>query len=222
MTAEELHASGAAQQGMRSYRERSSTLNRTKRISGQGLLAHPCPRLVGSDTSTSRVVLLADPHAIASAALWCAVCPAWLLSREKLVCLRKALAVLLNNMSSSPLSIPGTPRTASPLPTEEELTRPASLAPDDAHKMLPPKDATSVWTTAPATSEVSVPRSDDTVALKGKEKAAKGPLNLLDLPMDILKEIIHQVSLEPVRRQFPCHCHKASRLITRTSASTHE
>jgi hypothetical protein len=29
--------------------------------------------------------------------------------------------------------------------------------------------------------------------LKGKEKARKGPLGLLDLPVDILKEIIHQV-----------------------------
>jgi len=30
---------------------------------------------------------------------------------------------------------------------------------------------------------------------KGKEKAVKGPLRLLDLPVDVLKDIIHQVHL---------------------------
>lgn len=33
-------------------------------------------------------------------------------------------------------------------------------------------------------------------ASKGKEKAAKGPLRLLDLPVDILREIIHQVRVD--------------------------
>ena len=41
----------------------------------------------------------------------------------------------------------------------------------------------------PATAETSAAK-----LLKGKEKAGKGPLRLLDLPVDILKEIIHQVS----------------------------
>lgn len=43
---------------------------------------------------------------------------------------------------------------------------------------------------APHPAEETVNRS-----LKGKEKARKGPLRLLDLPVDILKEIIHQVSI---------------------------
>jgi hypothetical protein len=34
-------------------------------------------------------------------------------------------------------------------------------------------------------------------SLKGKERARKGPLRLLDLPVDVLKEIIHQVSIAP-------------------------
>jgi hypothetical protein len=52
-----------------------------------------------------------------------------------------------------------------------------------------------MWTNAPAPSAVSAHASAEQVTVpKGKEKAAKGPLKLLDLPMDILKEIIHQVS----------------------------
>lgn len=57
----------------------------------------------------------------------------------------------------------------------------------------------SMRTNAPAAAPTSVAGgllADEAVVqpLKGKERAAKGPLKLLDLPVDILKEIIHQVS----------------------------
>jgi len=48
--------------------------------------------------------------------------------------------------------------------------------------------------------EEHTPKQSLSKLLKGKEKewaavARKGPLRLLDLPVDILKEIIHQVSM---------------------------
>jgi hypothetical protein len=48
--------------------------------------------------------------------------------------------------------------------------------------------------------------AEQVMAPKGKEKAARGPLKLLDLPMDILKEIIHQVS-RSIISAAPCMRH---------------
>jgi len=100
-------------------------------------------------------------------------------------------------MASSPLSAPGTPRTASPFSSEEEPTRPFSSSLGSAHSMAahvaqevhPP-------TSAPASASMATAADEavDSVS-KGKEKAVKGPLRLLDLPVDVLKDIIHQVHL---------------------------
>jgi hypothetical protein len=83
-----------------------------------------------------------------------------------------------SSMASSPLS-PDSPRTASPLPSEDAV-RPHSPSPDDA---VPARGAG-----APPADEAGTQAPP-----KGKEKAAPGPLKLLDLPVDVLKEIIHQV-----------------------------
>ncbi|KAF2033379.1 F-box domain-containing protein [Setomelanomma holmii] len=98
-------------------------------------------------------------------------------------------------MASSPPSIPGTPRTASPLPSEEEPVRSLSSSPDDAHTMATQTTTGAVWAASVPATAVSAAAADDTTSRvpKGKEKAAKGPLRLLDLPVDILKEIIHQL-----------------------------
>lgn len=102
-------------------------------------------------------------------------------------------------MASSPLSTPGTPRTASPLPSEEEPGRSLSPSPDDAHLMATQSEVEAVWEASVPASAVTAPPTDEAgpKVLKGKEKAAKGPLRLLELPVDILKEIIHQVRLGP-------------------------
>lgn len=97
-----------------------------------------------------------------------------------------------------PSSLPGSPRTASPLPlpSDKDHARPNSPSQDDAHTMGAPASTDVARTSPPAQHEVSAPLPDQTVKVtvpKGKEKAAKGPLRLLDLPVDILKEIIHQV-----------------------------
>lgn len=128
--------------------------------------------------------------------------------------------------ASSPPSAPGTPRTASPLPAMEEPTRPLSpaLSPalDDAHTMATPRDSDSLRTGAPATSDanMSLPRAGEAATVlaaapKGKEKAAapKGPLNLLDLPVDILKEIIQQLPHTNDLTSL-CLCHSALHRLT--------
>jgi hypothetical protein len=48
---------------------------------------------------------------------------------------------------------------------------------------------------APARGAAALPvdKAVNKAPPKGKEKAATGPLKLLDLPVDVLKEIIHQV-----------------------------
>jgi hypothetical protein len=66
--------------------------------------------------------------------------------------------------------------------------------------MATPHEAEAVGkTTVPATT-LNAPPTNEAVnkAPKGKEKAAKGPLRLLDLPVDVLKEIIHQVHAPPL------------------------
>lgn len=98
-------------------------------------------------------------------------------------------------MADSPLSTPATPRTASPLPSDADFARSFSPSQDDAQLLGPQGPAKDMWTSTPAPGADSATLSADVVpAPKGKEKAAKGPLKLLDLPVDILKEIIHQVS----------------------------
>jgi hypothetical protein len=101
-------------------------------------------------------------------------------------------------MASSPLS-PGSPRTASPLPSEDAI-RPHSPSLDDAHLMatqtgveaVPPTSG-SGHVPARSTGALPVDEAVNKAPPKGKEKAATGPLKLLDLPVDVLKEIIHQV-----------------------------
>ena len=78
---------------------------------------------------------------------------------------------------------PGAPRTPEP-----SLSDTDSLAPDDhnLHVDMPPGTSAAG----------AVPRD------KGKDRA-KAPLRLLDLPVDILKEIIQQVSLRLARLPRP-------------------
>lgn len=128
---------------------------------------------------------------------------------------------------SSPPSAPGTPRTASPLPAAiamDEPTRPLSpVVADDAHTTVAPTqrdlDTCSLRTSPPAASDtMSLPRpgesATETAALKGKEKAAaKGPMNLLDLPVDILKEIIQQLPHTNDLTSL-CLCHSALHRLT--------
>ena len=84
------------------------------------------------------------------------------------------------------------------MPFEADAARSLSPAHDDAHTPTMQGLADGMWASAPtpaAANAHATPSAEQaTAAPKGKEKAAKGPLNLLDLPMDILKEIIHQVS----------------------------
>lgn len=102
------------------------------------------------------------------------------------------------SMDSSPLSQPDTPRTTSPALFDDDLNAPASPVHDDVQTFTTADDAPA---SLHAISEPRVtlpqrdaPREMNTMPLKGKERARKGPLRLLDLPVDILKEIIHQVS----------------------------
>ncbi|KAJ4984505.1 F-box domain-containing protein [Stagonosporopsis vannaccii] len=96
----------------------------------------------------------------------------------------------------SPLSTPGTPRTSSPLTFEEDTAQSLSSSPDDAHTIATHREPDDAWP-----SHLAVPKAAGAAtaaeaakhALKGKEKATRGPLRLLDLPVDILKEIIHQL-----------------------------
>lgn len=126
-------------------------------------------------------------------------------------------------MASSPLSAPATPRTATPLPSEEDLARSNPPPQDAAHTMATQGEADVEWGSPAATSVGSAPPSGDTMTVpapvpKGKEKAAKAPLRLLDLPMDILKEIIHQVRATP---HITASCYEPWLIMT-PPASTYE
>ncbi|KAH8727159.1 hypothetical protein GQ44DRAFT_678179 [Phaeosphaeriaceae sp. PMI808] len=91
-------------------------------------------------------------------------------------------------MASSPLSLsaPGSPRTTSPLPSEGD-------SPDDVHPMATQHEA-AVVINRTSVSATTAPADDPINSLpKGKQKAVKGPLRLLDLPVDVLREIIHQL-----------------------------
>jgi hypothetical protein len=116
---------------------------------------------------------------------------------------------------ASPLSTPGTPRTSSPLASEDELTQSLPSSPDHghAHALATHRGADHAWpshltvpnphavgASAAAVADAAEPLKH---ATKGKEKAARGPLRLLDLPVDVLKEIILQVRLAPTQRNAP-------------------
>lgn len=100
-------------------------------------------------------------------------------------------------MASSPLT---TPTTLSPSLIEEELGCSLPASQDEALATATQNEPADVdvVTAEPASAvraspvEVAVNK-----APKGKAKAATGPLRLLDLPVDILKEIIHQVRRSP-------------------------
>ncbi|KAF3053561.1 hypothetical protein E8E11_011767 [Didymella keratinophila] len=97
---------------------------------------------------------------------------------------------------ASPLSIPGSPRASSPSTFEEDNAQSLSSSPDDAHTIATQKQAEDAWPSHLAVSNAvgaSAAPAPVSHAPKGKEKAARGPLKLLDLPVDILKEIIHQL-----------------------------
>jgi hypothetical protein len=113
-----------------------------------------------------------------------------------------------SSMASSPLPNPGSPRTATPLPSDEDAGRSLSPSPDTAHAMATQTGADAVPPTGAAehvpARGAAAPPADEAVNKappKGKEKAATGPLRLLDLPVDVLKEIIHQVRVRARRRR---------------------
>ncbi|KAF2868946.1 hypothetical protein BDV95DRAFT_577986 [Massariosphaeria phaeospora] len=96
-------------------------------------------------------------------------------------------------MGSSP---PSSPRSSSPSPFDVDLNSTASPSQDDAHTSSTESDAEGDWDSATEGDAVGVscpPAPASATSLKGKEKAAKDPMRFLDLPVDILKEIIHQL-----------------------------
>lgn len=108
----------------------------------------------------------------------------------------------LNSMDSSPLSAPDTPRSAS------SASSPASFSDDPTGPSSPSLDEAHTWPTAEEAaggshSQQHAPTETTTKPLKGKEKARKGPLRLLDLPVDVLKEIIHQVGPSKAQHSMP-------------------
>lgn len=121
---------------------------------------------------------------------WCKRTPVWASSSR--------------SMASSPLSTPATPRTSSPLLSEDDTSRARSPATDDAHPMATQHELETAPTRDAVASAAGALPAGDTAhaAAKGKEKekAARGPLRLLDLPVDVLREIIHQVHISPCRR----------------------
>ncbi|KAF2630072.1 F-box domain-containing protein [Macroventuria anomochaeta] len=97
---------------------------------------------------------------------------------------------------ASPHSTPGSPRTSSPLTFEEDIAQSLFSSPDDAHTTATHKESDDAWPShlaVPNTAGASSAAEPVKHVPKGKEKATKGPLRLLDLPVDILKEIIHQL-----------------------------
>jgi hypothetical protein len=81
--------------------------------------------------------------------------------------------------------------------------------------MATPHEPEAVWKTSVPAPAVSAPPAAEAVnkAPKGKEKAAKGPLRLLDLPVDVLKEIIHQVHTQ-TRKSHGCYALSAPGMLT--------
>lgn len=136
------------------------------------------------------------------------------------VCLQQVRAVPLHSMSSPALSLPSTPRTVSPMPPDEDHARPLSPLLDEAHTMGALGEIDTARFSPHARHGAHAPPPsllpEQTTALpKGKEKAATGPLKLLDLPVDILKEIIHQVGTD-MRHRAPTVPGRRESLLTRT------
>ncbi|RAR04662.1 f-box domain-containing protein [Stemphylium lycopersici] len=107
--------------------------------------------------------------------------------------------------------------TASPLPSDGDFARSLSPSHDDAQLSGGAQgQSEDVWaaTPAPGTVKATASASAEQVTIaKGKEKAAKSPLKLLDLPMDILKEIIHQLPHTNDLTSL-CLCHSALHRLT--------
>ncbi|KAF2175034.1 hypothetical protein K469DRAFT_703353 [Zopfia rhizophila CBS 207.26] len=103
-------------------------------------------------------------------------------------------------MDSSPLSAPDSVKTPSPSPFDDDLNSSSSPSPDDAQTISTVEEGDgdpeiTIESTPGDGTKIEHHSPTDTVNkfLKGKEKARNGPLRLLDLPVDILKEIIHQL-----------------------------
>ena len=78
-----------------------------------------------------------------------------------------------------------------------DIAQSLSSSPDGAHTPPIQRECDNSWPshlTVPNAAGASPVAEPVHHVPKGKEKATKGPLRLLDLPVDILKEIIHQVS----------------------------
>ena len=170
----------------------TGSLGQPRRLRGLIQHLHSTARWQTLGTCKNRVLVL-FPHSASH------------LLREPICCPPRRVGPT-HTMADSPPSTPDTPRTASPLPSERDLARAFSPSSDDAPTAEMQAHAEGAWMSAPAPSMVNATESaEQGVESKGKEKATKGPLKLLDLPMDILKEIIHQVSRAGLRAA-PCRC----------------
>lgn len=174
--------------------------NQGWRMCAKGSLG-PGQLLAGSDraTSLSRCPTLTsqprEPHQLLVSCLTASPAPSPRAERVWISAVPAIISLAPISMLSSPPSAPGTPRTASPLPADDEHTRLVSPSPDDAHTTATLREAHAMAVAPSATGAVSAhPDGESVTEPKGKEKAARGPLRFLDLPVDILKEIIHQVS----------------------------
>lgn len=123
-------------------------------------------------------------------------------------------------MDSSPPFSSSSPRSISPLLDEDELLASASPLPSPVPSVAPSLSSTAhdLYTTPNSTDnkvEADTKHNDfppvcpdpplrdaGSRLIKGKEKARLSPLRLLDLPVDILKEIIQQVSISPPKRRL--------------------
>jgi hypothetical protein len=108
-------------------------------------------------------------------------------------------------MDSPPLLTVDSPRAASLSPFDDDVASTISGIMDDAQTVSTLEDGARETPSAiesgevQATVEEDLDKGNTPKLLKGKEKectktANKAPLRLLDLPVDVLKEIIHQVS----------------------------
>ncbi|KAF1830545.1 F-box domain-containing protein [Decorospora gaudefroyi] len=119
----------------------------------------------------------------------------------------------LSSTQAPPAAAPGTPRTESPLPSGGHPVGSLSPPPDDVHTAMGMQtQPEGVRTSASAVGAPASAEQQD-MAAKGKEKAAKAPLSLLGLPMDILKEIIHQLPHTNDLTSL-CLCHSALHRLT--------
>ena len=76
--------------------------------------------------------------------------------------------------------------------------QPASPSPDDSRAFPVPEEAIEAHgspASMPTVPAVQLPKEQPSALLGATERPRNGPLRLLDLPVDILKEVIHQVSM---------------------------